>query len=115
MNANPSYPIDFSSRLTSSRRRPAGSPMAVTKRSAVRILLPLLGMTLALMVPAWASSLSILGVFLPITGNFAAGGQSLWDGIKVANQIEPQVLSRPVRLTLVDTKSDPAGAASAGF
>lgn len=115
MNANLSNPVDFLSGLTSSRGRPAGSPMAVTKRNAVRILPSFLGMTLALMVPAWADEPVHIGVCLPVTGNFAAGGQSVWSGIKIANQIEPHVLDRPVKLTLADTRSDPAGAAAAVF
>jgi branched-chain amino acid transport system substrate-binding protein len=115
MNADPSYPVDFPSRLTSSRGRAAGSPMAVTKRSSVRILPSFLSIALAFLSPAWALEPVNIGVCLPVTGNFSAGGQSLWEGIKIANQMGPQVLERPVKLKLVDTKSNPAGAANAVF
>jgi branched-chain amino acid transport system substrate-binding protein len=115
MNADPSYPVDFPSGLTSSGGRPEGSPMAVTKRSSVRILPSFLSIALAFMSPAWALEPVNIGVCLPITGNLAASGQSIWEGIKIANQMEPQALERPVKLKLVDTKSNPAGAANAVF
>lgn len=55
----------------------------------------------------------IVGVCLPMTGSVAAYGQMAWDGIKLAHEMAPSVLGRPVRLRLVDNKSDNVEAASA--
>ena len=48
-----------------------------------------------------------VGVFLPLTGDNAAGG-----GIKLANQLHPEVLGKKVELVVADNKSDKAEAAS---
>lgn len=79
-------------------------------KTAPSSLLMLLALTCG---PVWAEESLYIGVCLPITGNFAAGGQSLWEGIKVANKMEPHVLGRFVRLKLADSKSTPSGAAIA--
>jgi branched-chain amino acid transport system substrate-binding protein len=54
-----------------------------------------------------------IGVYEPMTGAFAAGGQMTWDGIKLAHKVKPEVLGKPVRLILVDNKSDKTEAANA--
>ncbi len=54
-----------------------------------------------------------LGCYIPMTGAAAAMGQVAWKGIEVAQRLQPQVLGRPVRLILVDTKSDRIEAANA--
>ena len=54
-----------------------------------------------------------IGVYLPMTGSVAAFGQMAWAGVQVAHQMEPNVLGRPVRLFLVDEKSDKIEAANA--
>ncbi|MEM2514570.1 MAG: ABC transporter substrate-binding protein [candidate division WOR-3 bacterium] len=54
-----------------------------------------------------------VGVYEPMTGAFAAGGQMTWDGIKLAHKVKPQVLGKPVELVLVDNKSDKTEAANA--
>ena len=54
-----------------------------------------------------------IGVFEPLTGNYAAGGEIEVEGIKLANQLYPEVLGKKVELVIVDNKSDKAEAASA--
>lgn len=53
-----------------------------------------------------------VGVFLPLTGDNAAGGELELRGIKLANQLHPEVLGRKVELVVADNKSDKAEAAS---
>jgi branched-chain amino acid transport system substrate-binding protein len=54
-----------------------------------------------------------IGLYLPMTGSAAAMGQMVWEGVKVAQRLQPEVLGQPVRLILVDTKSDKIEAANA--
>ncbi len=54
-----------------------------------------------------------IGLYLPMTGPAAAMGQMVWEGVQVAHQLEPLVLGQPVKLALVDTKSDRIDAANA--
>ena len=53
-----------------------------------------------------------VGVFLPLTGDNAAGGRLGLRGIKLANQLHPEVLGKKVELVVADNKSDKAEAAS---
>lgn len=53
-----------------------------------------------------------IGVFLPLTGDNAAGGELELRGIKLANQLHPEVLGKKVELVVADNKSDKAEAAS---
>ena len=54
-----------------------------------------------------------IGVFEPMTGANAAGGELEVEGIKLANKLYPEVLGKKVELVLVDNKSDKVEAASA--
>ncbi len=54
-----------------------------------------------------------IGAFLPMTGTVAAYGEMGWNGIKVANKMEGEVLGKKIDLKLVDTKSDKVEAANA--
>ncbi|MFP3867658.1 MAG: ABC transporter substrate-binding protein [Desulfobacteraceae bacterium] len=54
-----------------------------------------------------------LGLYLPMTGAAAAMGEMVWEGVRVAHQMQPLVLKRPITLALVDTKSDKIEAANA--
>ena len=54
-----------------------------------------------------------IGLYLPMTGAAAAMGQMVWEGVQVAQKLQPQVLGQPVELALVDTKSDKIEAANA--
>jgi branched-chain amino acid transport system substrate-binding protein len=56
---------------------------------------------------------TVVGVYLPITGDVASLGKMAWDGILAANDMMPQVLGRDVKLFLEDTKSDKDEAAKA--
>ena len=53
-----------------------------------------------------------VGVFLPLTGDNAAGGELGLRGIKLANKLHPEVLGKKVQLVVADNKSDKAEAAS---
>lgn len=53
-----------------------------------------------------------VGVFLPLTGDNAAGGELEERGIKLANKLHPEVLGKKVQLVIADNKSDKAEAAS---
>ena len=54
-----------------------------------------------------------IGVYLPLTGQNAFGGQLELDGVRLANKQTPEVLGRPVELVVVDNKSDKVEAANA--
>ena len=53
-----------------------------------------------------------VGVFLPLTGDNAAGGELELRGIILANKLHPEVLGKKVQLVVADNKSDKAEAAS---
>ncbi len=81
----------------------------------MKILPSLLSMSLAFGYPVWALEPLNIGIYLPLTGHLAAGGQSALHGIKIAHYLRPQVLGRPVALKVADTRSDLASAADAVF
>lgn len=54
-----------------------------------------------------------VGVFEPLTGTNAAGGEMTVEGIKLANQLFPEVLGKKVELVIVDNKSEKQEAANA--
>lgn len=54
-----------------------------------------------------------IGVFEPITGANAGGGALEVEGIKLANELYPEVLGKKVELVIADNKSDVVEAASA--
>lgn len=62
---------------------------------------------------AKASDVIKLGVFEPLTGANAAGGELELEGIKLANKLYPEVLGKKVELVIVDNKSDKVEAATA--
>ena len=70
-----------------------------------------MGMGLAL--PAQAADPIKIGVYLPLTGQNAFGGQLELEGIQLAHKLKPTVLDRPVELVVVDNKSDKVEAANA--
>ena len=53
-----------------------------------------------------------VGVFLPLTGDNAAGGELELRGIKLANKLHPEVNGKKIELVVADNKSDKAEAAS---
>ncbi len=54
-----------------------------------------------------------IGVFQPMTGPNAAGGEMEVEGIKLANELYSEVLGKEVELVIVDNKSDKVEAANA--
>ena len=54
-----------------------------------------------------------IGVYLPLTGQNAYGGQLELEGVQLAQKQMPTVLGRPVELVIVDNKSDKVEAANA--
>ena len=54
-----------------------------------------------------------IGVFEPITGASAAGGEMTVEGIKLANEKVGEVLGKKVELVIIDNKSDKVEAANA--
>jgi len=55
----------------------------------------------------------VIGVFEPMTGPYAAGGQLTMEGITLAAEQVKEVLGRPVELVLVDNKSEKVEASNA--
>lgn len=54
-----------------------------------------------------------IGVFEPLTGANAAGGELEVEGMKLANKLYPTVLGKKVELVIADNKSDKAEATTA--
>ncbi len=54
-----------------------------------------------------------VGVYHPLTGPMAGGGQISLKGIKLAHKLVPEVLGLPVKLFVEDTKSEKVEAANA--
>ena len=54
-----------------------------------------------------------IGVYLPITGGNAVGGQLELDGVRLAHNEQPTVLGKKVELIVIDNKSDKIEAANA--
>jgi branched-chain amino acid transport system substrate-binding protein len=47
-----------------------------------------------------------IGVYEPLTGTNAAGGQMTMEGIELANKLYPTVLGKKIELVTVDNKSE---------
>ena len=77
-------------------------------------MLALSAMALGVAVPVLAAEAPIkIGVYLPLTGQNAFGGQLELEGVQLAQKEMPTVLGRPVELVVVDNKSDKVEAANA--
>lgn len=63
--------------------------------------------------PAATDNVIKVGVYEPLTGTNAAGGQMTLEGIKLANQLYPEILGKKVELVVVDNKSEKQEAANA--
>jgi len=68
---------------------------------------------LMLTVSVFAADPIKIGVYEPMTGPMAAGGQQTWEGIQLAHEMRGEALGRPVELVLVDNKSEKVEAANA--
>jgi len=75
--------------------------------SIVLILLLVFG------ISAGAVNEVIIGVFEPMTGPMAAGGQMTVEGVELAYEQTPEVLGRPIKMVLVDNKSEKVESANA--
>jgi len=62
---------------------------------------------------AFAADTIKIGVYLPLTGQNAFGGQLELEGVQLANQEYPEILGKKVELVVVDNKSDKVEAANA--
>jgi branched-chain amino acid transport system substrate-binding protein len=84
------------------------------RRIVILIMAALLLVSLAVFT-CYADSKDVIkiGVFEPITGANAAGGQLEVDGVKLANKLYPTVLGKKVELVIADNKSDKVEAATA--
>ena len=82
--------------------------MKATKKIMVAfcIILVMAGMAMA------ADTVKI-GVYLPVTGGNAIGGQLELDGVRLAHKEAPTVLGKKVEIIFVDNKSDKVEAANA--
>jgi branched-chain amino acid transport system substrate-binding protein len=54
-----------------------------------------------------------IGVFEPLTGVNAAGGQMTLEGIELAKEMYPEILGKKVEIVTVDNKSEKQEAANA--
>jgi branched-chain amino acid transport system substrate-binding protein len=54
-----------------------------------------------------------IGVYEPMTGASAAGGQMTVEGIELAKEMYPEVLGKEVKLFIVDNKTDKTESANA--
>ena len=74
-----------------------------------------LAIVLVLLVSQFALAVEPIrvGVYEPMTGNMAAGGQMTVEGINLAHELYPEVLGRPIQLFLVDNRSDQVESANA--
>ncbi len=72
-----------------------------------------LALSLCLFSAAAAADPVRIGIYLPLTGDNAFGGQLELEGVQLAHKQFPEVLGRPVELITVDNKSDKVEAANA--
>ena len=70
-------------------------------------------MVFALTGGAFAADTVKIGVYLPLTGQMAFGGQLELEGVQMAHKEMPTVLGKKVEIFVVDNKSDKVEAANA--
>lgn len=68
-------------------------------------------MVLILMIAGSTMAEVRIGVYEPLTGPMAAGGQMTLEGIRLAHEMYPTVLGQEIRLFVEDNKTDKAEAA----
>ncbi|MCZ2328279.1 ABC transporter substrate-binding protein [Bartonella sp. F02] len=79
----------------------------------LRKIITIASMATAFVINAYASSPIKIGVYLPLTGQNAFGGQLEIAGIQLAHKKVPEILGRKVELIIIDNKSDKVEAANA--
>ncbi|EJF75096.1 ABC transporter substrate-binding protein [Bartonella alsatica] len=77
-----------------------------------RVLI-ILTAVIALVVNVYANEPIKIGVYLPLSGQNAFGGQLEIRGIELAHKKVPEILGRKVELIIIDNKSDKVEAANA--
>ncbi|NLV57417.1 MAG: ABC transporter substrate-binding protein [Clostridiales bacterium] len=72
-------------------------------------------LVLLLCLPMMASAEDVIkiGIFEPMTGSYAGGGEMEMEGISLANELYPEVLGKKVELVVGDSKSDKVEASNA--
>ena len=85
----------------------------VSRRRLISLLVCLIMVSLVGVAAAETPTEVRIGVYEPMTGAMAAGGQMTYEGIELAHEQRPKVLGLPVRLILVDNRSDKVEAATA--
>ncbi len=70
-------------------------------------------LALSLFAAASAADAIRIGIYLPLTGDNAFGGQLELEGVQLAHSLFPTIIGRPVELVTVDNKSDKVEAANA--
>jgi branched-chain amino acid transport system substrate-binding protein len=80
----------------------------------MKLMKTLAGAALAVFLLAVPAQAQVkIGVYLPLTGQNAFGGQLELDGIRLANQDLPEVLGQKIELAIMDNKSDKVESANA--
>ena len=87
--------------------------MKLRHRIAIFLLLIVLLVLVVTGCTKKESNVIKIGIFEPITGANAAGGQLEVEGVKLANKLYPEVLGKKVELVIADNKSDKVEAATA--
>lgn len=73
----------------------------------------LLSLLLIFCLVVGAAEEIVIGVYEPMTGPYAAGGQMTVEGVNLAFEQQPTVLGKPIKMVLVDNKSEKVEAANA--
>lgn len=73
----------------------------------------LLSLLLIFSLVVGAAEEIVIGVYEPMTGPYAAGGQMTMEGVNLAFEQQPTVLGKPIKMVLVDNKSEKVEAANA--
>ena len=76
-------------------------------------VLVVLGWVVLFSLAVFAADPVKIGVYEPMTGSMAAGGQQTMEGVTLAHELRKEVLGRPIEIVLVDNKSDKVEAANA--
>ncbi|WP_336294671.1 ABC transporter substrate-binding protein [Bartonella sp. CB169] len=76
-------------------------------------ILTIVMVVMALVTNVYASEPIKIGVYLPLSGQNAFGGQLEIKGVELAHKKIPEILGRKVELVIIDNKSDKVEAANA--
>ena len=98
--------------------RPGDNYWLEREGSMRKVIILLLALTFVIplsssVTPASAKKPIVIGVYYPMTGASAPYGQMGWQGLQLAYKNRPTMLGRPVKLVLVDNRSDKVESANA--